>query len=136
LAGALTLCAMAGQFASVAHLAVVRHAVCLEHGELVHEDDRSRVAGASARGGRDGRANDSRANDAHASLQASEPSNAAHGHDHCGVAAHRRDSVVLRAPALGVALSGTVALVRSAEARERASGRAIFHVAPKCSPPA
>jgi hypothetical protein len=122
---------MAGQFASVAHLAVVRHAVCLEHGELVHEDARSRVASASARGGRDGRATDARA-----SLQASEPSNVAHGHDHCGVAAHRRDSVVLRAPALGVALSGTVALVRSAEPRERASGRAIFHVAPKCSPPA
>jgi hypothetical protein len=141
LAGALTLCAMAGQFASVAHLAVVRHAVCLEHGELVHEDARSRVAGTSARGGRDGRATDgratdSRANDARASLQASEPSNAAHGHDHCGVAAHRRDSVVLRAPALGVALSGTIALVRSAEPRQRASGRAIFHVAPKCSPPA
>lgn len=122
---------MAGQFASVAHLAVVRHAVCLEHGELVHEDDRSRVVGASGRAGQGGRATDARA-----SLQASEPSSAGHGHDHCGIAAQRRESALLRAPALGVVYEATIALARTAESREPGVGRAIFHVAPKCSPPA
>ena len=122
---ALLLFALAGQLSSLWHLAVTRHAVCLEHGELIHTAEDG--AGARAPAGTERRL---------AALQARDADGAEHGHDHCAVAAHRRSSVLFRvAASVGLAPPTTGHDAATHTAAARTSGREIFRFAPKASPP-
>lgn len=115
---------MSGQLAGVAHMALVRHVTCPEHGELLHaEDDGTPSAPTPA--------------DGTASLAAlTEDSESSHGHDHCAVAIQRRAQTM---PVSRVAVAHTVSPVTEAS-NERAAPAmplgAIYRLAPKSSPPA
>jgi hypothetical protein len=127
LAAALVLCASTGQLGNLAHLAVVRHAVCLEHGELVHADDERIRPSGHARDKRES---------ANASLQPRSDSSAAHGHDHCGATAHQREFALPRAPCCeGVALPAASGVDSIVERPAQNASWAIFRLAPKASPP-
>jgi hypothetical protein len=120
----LTLVALfyvAQQLSVVAHLALVRHAVCDEHGELVDVD----VARASEASG--------------SSKQGSQESSShlGHDHEHCGVLAHLRQQfnppVFVGIPARVAALPD-VAAVLCLSAPSIAIP--VYCLAPKNSPPA
>jgi hypothetical protein len=124
LAGALALCAVLSQAASFAHLAVVRHAVCPEHGEWIHSDARASQSVAAAHD-----------ESASATLQPSEASAFEHEHTHCGIVAHRRDSLVVRAAVVETVRAPASPALRAAAYATRLGGRAVVDYAPKASPP-
>jgi hypothetical protein len=128
LAASVALLCVAIQGASITHLLLTRHAVCLEHGELVHADD------ATLAGGHD--------------LTATAPTGVAigsargsavteHADEHCAVLATRREYAILSAPAQVLAdrVAGSDGAL-SPPAAPLAEGRARYDVAPKQSPPA
>jgi hypothetical protein len=122
-AAALLAFALAGQLANLAHLAVVHHEVCLEHGELMHSEEQGarRIA--------------SHADSALTTLRERE-SGATHDHDHCGIAAHRRESALRSAPIRQLLDPSTpAAIAQRGEEPIRSCGRDILSFAPKCSPP-
>jgi hypothetical protein len=115
------------QVSSFAHLLVVRHAVCPEHGELIHphEGDSASFADAVVSSGVLPRV----------VIRASD--GATDDHVHCPVAMHRRETAVLPPCA------STVAPVRAPEIEvlalntaPRPPSVALFRLAPKNSPPA
>ncbi len=120
---ALLALALAGaQGASLAHLAIVKHAYCPEHGELIHPDARPHASASAPRPTTPG-------------LYASEEEAHAHGHDHCILSGQRRD-VALAARTTAVPIDG-------ARQSDVAPGLACvpasnprFRLAPKQSPPA
>src|ERR1700759_4215564 len=86
-AATMLVLALAGQVSTLAHLALVKHAVCLEHGELIHDVDHARasVASLASRGSESTRL----------SLQTRDAEEAStHADDHCTVTAHRREQAV------------------------------------------
>ncbi len=113
---------LSGQAATFAHLALVRHVTCAEHGELVHASDESvrrppTQAGATV--------------DAFASTVDH------HRHDHCLVCIFRRETSSGLVPVLQSA--GLWRGVESAAAaRPAVVGAAVarYRLAPKTSPPA
>jgi hypothetical protein len=126
LAGALALFALLGQFANLAHLAVAQHAVCPEHGELVHSDQ-------------PGRRNPlvSLTESLTTALRPSGEAASKHSHDHCGIATQRREALLLAPPsAERVRLPAALATDWLPERQPRFAGQAVFRFAPKCSPPA
>jgi hypothetical protein len=124
----VALLCVAVQGASITHLLLTRHAVCLEHGELVHADDEALAASRSltppaATGLAIGSARSSAA--------------AEHADEHCAVLATRREYAILSAPAQ--ALAAPLASKDAAaptSGTPRGEGRARYDVAPKQSPPA
>jgi hypothetical protein len=120
--GLLALGLVGAQGASLAHFALVKHAYCPEHGELIHPDAEYRAPSAERHSSKPG-------------LYAAEAAEREHGHDHCALAGHRRDSAL---PAR-TATSLIQADHRSAVAPDLASvppSLPRFRVAPKQSPPA
>lgn len=124
------------QLAGVAHMALVAHVECPDHaGEMVHGDG-DHAHGPSAAGVE--AAARKRAHDA--GLQQGSAPGDGHGHEHCGVAAHRGDQLA-HAPGLtGAAFEiapptvlHVVAVGAAPAAPELAS--AVLAVAPKTSPP-
>ncbi len=116
---------MSGQLAGVAHMALVRHVTCPEHGELLHAGDDETPSPPTPADG------------AAASFAAlTEDSESSHGHDHCAVAIQRRAETM---PVSRVKVAHTVTRVTEA-AKERAAPAmplgAIYRLAPKSSPPA
>lgn len=115
---------LVAQLASTAHLAVVRHALCLEHGEYVHAEastgEAVRVPVHSLAPG---------LTDGTAALSSEE------AHDHCGVLAHRRDPQLAAGPAAQVAVE--VRETPSVPGTERAplTTAELFRLVPKQSPP-
>jgi hypothetical protein len=114
---------LAMQALSVAHQAVVRHATCLEHGELVHArppsvpgDD---VAAASGTGAR---------------LDATLPA-ASDEHDHCLACAARKEGAAGRAVASLPPPSGK-SESEAAPLGVPGISWSLFLLAPKTSPPA
>jgi hypothetical protein len=123
----LTLVALfyvAQHLSAVAHFALVRHAVCDEHGELV--DVEATTSAAAAEGSPASELN---------SPQSS--SHSGHGHEHCGVLAHLRphlSAAVFAAIPVRVAARPDITIA----SRHRAPSLAIpiYRLAPKNSPPA
>jgi hypothetical protein len=118
-AGALLLAQVAG----LAHLLVVEHERCAEHGDIVEGGANHHAAAAAERQERD-RASIGNDGDEIA------------GHDHClylatlrrGAGSERQHVVLVpRAP---------VDRLVGAETREQASGPSLLRIAPKTSPPA
>jgi len=123
-AASLALVLIAGQGASLAHLAVVRHGYCAEHGELVD-------LGAEAPAGLPTAPTD--ATDHVDSLPASGAGG--HEHEHCAVMGHRRDAILGEHVGTALAPQACGEPVRSAGAPV-VSASPIFRLAPKQSPPA
>ena len=111
-----------GQLASIAHLVLVRHVTCAEHGELI-ELGHDRVTNAMSASRR-------------TTTVANSSSAETHGHEHCLVASTRRERISLRlqpiADSLRVDAYGTVGLGRDVDI---APPIALILIAPKNSPP-
>lgn len=114
--------AVAGQVAGFAHLAVVRHVTCAEHGELIELGHASPAAVAIQ----------PQANVVIAAAALGET----HGHDHCLIAPMRRDRAALGG---GATLDGrhfdADATCGHVSSRDIAPAIAIIRLAPKNSPP-
>ena len=131
LAAFLASLTLAAQILSLSHEGLVRHVVCAEHGEVVHADRVDSPAGTSSK------ALERAATERSAAVRGELGANEAHGHEHCLIAAHRRERTVL-------SMSGAFTNVSGPE-RETAAARpevlrpaaiAIYRVAPKTPPPA
>jgi hypothetical protein len=104
------------------HVLLVEHAKCAEHGELIH--------------GAQGHVNDTATESGNSLRSTSDPESEA-AHDHCLLAADRRDAMKL-------VVEPQLTAVRKIEAPVRGEAADVtppenaprFHVAPKNSPPA
>ena len=118
LLGVITAAALLfGQLSGVAHLLIVDHQRCLEHGELVH-------APAPAR-------DDARRQ--HASMIGVEAGET-HAHDHCLCVSSRRDTALHADVAAGAAIAPAAVHDSSARPAPPAATRRWL-LAPKNSPP-
>jgi len=122
-ASVLATLALAGQVTSFAHLVLVRHVTCAEHGELVEV-------------GRD-HASAKPTEQRHATNVVTAASTAdVHGHDHCLIAPMRRDRIAAGAPAsfdsIHIDAYRTIGVIA---ADEIAPPIAVILLAPKNSPP-
>jgi hypothetical protein len=119
----VAMLALIGQLVSLAHLTMVQHAVCLEHGELVHSDVRGRWNAPPA---------DSDAAAVHATDATSSGD-----HDHCGARAYRRESTLVAPSSMAPEKCAKRLEIADFSATEsRFGGQPIYRLAPKCSPPA
>jgi hypothetical protein len=121
-AAVLAAVALVGQVASFAHLVLVRHVTCAEHGELIEVGHERTIVATVAHKNV-------------AAVNATSPREV-HGHDHCLLAPLRRDRAALGAPtsldALHVDAYGTIGHVAN---REIPPPIAVLLLAPKSSPP-
>jgi len=110
---------------AIAHLALVRHVVCFEHGELVDVEAWSSAVPASK--GSPSSELDSQKSSSHSD----------HGHEHCGVLAHFRPHLFAPVFAGIPVRTGAVPDV-AIVCRESSPALAIpiYQLAPKNSPPA
>jgi hypothetical protein len=122
LALSLAAVVLGGQLAGFAHLVLVAHVTCAEHGELVEVGHTPRRTVARD----DGRTHLTDAGEA-----------SEQGHEHCTLAPHRRDGAM---DVSRVDFVAAVAPLRSAAWSATVSPRgppiALLHLAPKSSPPA
>jgi len=122
-ASILATVALVGQLTSFAHLVLVRHVTCAEHGELV-ELGHERTTAKSARQGQP------------SAVVSAVSDSDGHGHDHCLIAPMRRDRVAAGTPAsfdsAHIDAYGTIGVV---VADEIAPPIALILLAPKNSPP-
>jgi hypothetical protein len=118
------------QFSSFAHMLLVRHATCPEHGELIHPDEDG-----AAPAHHDAVASHDKSQGP--SIESGPESANGHGHDHCAVLAHRRDSTTLAAasncplPVPPPALAG----IDGHRQILTPASFALYLLAPKNSPP-
>jgi hypothetical protein len=122
-ASIFAMLALFAQLGSIAHLAVVKHVTCAEHGEMVDVADQPGAVAAHV----DSRAAERRFDGA---------DELAHGHDHCPMAAFRRQRVLARATERPLSLPATAThrFILGARATP-ARAIALLHLAPKSSPP-
>ena len=131
LAGIVALVCLGAQFFSFAHLLLVHHSVCWEHGELIH-DEPSLVPDGSPRPGLTARAQRGPI------LEASALVKGAHEHEHCAALNERRNRVATCPPAASLPAPPA----RDHEALGVAPDLQVFAgiplvlLAPKNSPPA
>lgn len=120
---------MASHLGALLHLAAGKHAVCAEHGELVHVD--SHAAGPEHGSDHDPLGDHALTDDPAGPVESDE-------HDHCSIAVTRAEAAfcphvfVLRAPRPPVVVSQPAAPVECI----RTPGIATYLIAPKQSPPA
>lgn len=123
-ASVLATVALAGQISSFAHLVLVRHVRCAEHGELV---ELGRARGIARPVQRERQPNNAFTTEASATE---------HGHEHCLIAPMRRDRLAAGAPqsfdSAHIDAYGTVGVL---VADEIAPPIAVIFLAPKNSPP-
>lgn len=126
LAFGLALVALVAQLSGSAHLLLVRHALCPEHGELIHPTDEAEPA--------------LRAVAQHAKTAFVRPeaeTELGHGHGHCPIAAQRRERGALIAAWVHVHASAWSFASRvPAPNLVSSCAAAILRFAPKNSPPA
>jgi hypothetical protein len=118
----LAVALVGAQGAALAHFAIVRHAYCPEHGELIHPDAERHAPAAS-----------------HASklpgLSASDEEGRGHEHEHCILRGHRREASLSAPAATALITAERHAPVLAAVAAAPAASP-LFRLAPKQSPPA
>jgi hypothetical protein len=129
-AGIVALVCLAAQFSSFAHLLLVRHSVCREHGELIHDEPgdpsgspRAALAAPSQKG---------------PALEAAALGKGAHEHEHCAALSERRSRVAScpRETRLPAPAGREVAVVAVAPESRIFGGIPLVLLAPKNSPPA
>lgn len=121
---ALASIAAFGQLFSVAHLLLVPHRVCAEHGELVHLD-----AGPTAIRHAE--------QDTASSYRSTGSADSGDTRDHCFVSAIRKETLVVRgAPGSLLPLRMSYGVVASGHEIALPPAVAILQLAPKNSPPA
>jgi hypothetical protein len=126
LALAAASCCLLGHGTNLTHFLFVRHAICAEHGDLVHAGEASEHAAAAHAG----------LATAAPALQTMPTSEPAHGDEHCAIVSDRREHALrsssqeLHAPA-----AADLAQSVAARAAPRAAVVPIFLLAPKSSPP-
>lgn len=120
----LALLALGGQLLGTAHLLLMPHAVCAEHGELIHLHD-----GVAAE--------DAAHHESPVTTQLSVPEAAeADAHEHCLASALRRDQLALyEAPSTLILVSASQAVARVERSVHAPKSVAILLLAPKSSPP-
>jgi len=127
LAVVLASVTLAAQISSVAHMALVRHAICPEHGELIHPDELGGSAGAPR----------ALAKPDATAIQSAPQLPTVHGHDHCLLASYRRQRIIPAAGTVALVaptpMVGDSCLVADAP---RPALVALYRLAPKNSPPA
>lgn len=127
----LSAATLVAQLSALVHLGLVRHVICAEHGELIHADDVDHSPATPAQAVSP--ATTARTTSASGRHEGS----AYHGHEHCLMAAHRREravpsnngwfSFVSEPPPSDTTESSAV---------PRPAPVAIYRLAPKSSPPA
>jgi hypothetical protein len=121
-AAALAAVALVGQLAGFAHLVLVRHVTCAEHGELIEVGHERALAAAAPH--------------AAGAAVASAATGEAHGHDHCLLGPMRRDRFALGAPrALDCAHVDAYGTLGRVVDRRVPPPIAVIRLAPKSSPP-
>jgi len=145
----LALLCLTGQLSTSAHLLLVRHATCPEHGELIDTTGRGlrgpstprsvaaageRATAATAGGTTTGGAASARLG---ATAVAAAPGlPAGHGHDHCAFLSHQRQQFALHAQQRVVDAPLLPPPIRVPVATRPAFATTLFLLAPKNSPPA
>jgi hypothetical protein len=123
MASFLATLALAGQVTSFAHLVLVRHVTCAEHGELVEI-------------GKEGAIPKAPPPKRTTSFAGADSTADGHGHDHCLIAPMRRDRIAARAPgsldSFHIDAYGTIGVIAEDEV---APPIAVILLAPKNSPP-
>ncbi len=119
-AGALALALALGQVAAAAHFALVRHATCLDHGLAVHV------------GAESGHAHHPKTSSP-AWVEGDDSSD--HGHEHCAVAAVRRDAPAEVGAPRSATLCARGPLAAMPERAGAPGSDAVWRLAPKQSPP-
>ena len=121
-AATLATLALASQLASFAHVVLLRHVTCTEHGELIEVGREQAIVATPTR-------------ETTQAVSASS-SAGAHGHDHCLIVATRRHrflvGVVASLDSMHVDAHGTIARLSHDEAPPPI---AVLLLAPKSSPP-
>ena len=130
-AGLVALCCLVGQLSGLAHMLLVQHVTCPEHGELVHSGavahtDVTDLAAVSDATPATGLVSSGDAT-------AEEP--AGHGHDHCLAAAHGRGHVGLGGAAAGALAPSPALAGLPTDAAPHLAHDALYRLAPKTSPP-
>lgn len=117
--GLLVACAvLAAQVAGLAHLILERHAVCSEHGEVVHATDPAKETQPPAGG-------------------APRAPQGKHGHEHCAIVLLGEKRVALVEPAPAAPAPAVLDAPRPSEAPRAPFTRlALYRLAPSHSPPA
>jgi hypothetical protein len=129
LTAATALIALLAQLSSVADLALFRHVVCPEHGELVHVEEEVAFASGLTALPFDREQVD-------VSIQAKALGQPDDRHDHCSLAAHRRGiATEPRTKIPASELGSRLAVARLVQDAPRPSPVPIFRLAPKNSPP-
>jgi hypothetical protein len=123
---ALALLAAGGQFFNISHLLMVPHAICAEHGELVHVDTGPRSTRHDAHAARDSASSAYRPG----AIGSTDP------HDHCLISVFRKQTLAIH-PAGSVLLPPRIspAVVSFENVIAPPRTVAILHLAPKSSPP-
>jgi hypothetical protein len=105
-----------------AHLALVSHRTCVEHGEAIHAEALSPTLQAGAK--------------AESAVEGQAPDVAGHEHEHCICLAFGRSKLVLSAPAMGRLPEAPTVVEALCDAPDCLVGGAeILAFAPKASPP-
>lgn len=128
LAFLVTAIIIASHASSFAHLLLVEHAVCPQHGEWIHADELGAHAeSAPAESPQAGQS----------TLKAALSPEAEHAHDHCAAPSERRKYITAepRSPAVSSPCAPSPLAMRAAEDAPRARSVALFYLAPKNSPP-
>ena len=119
LAALVALFCVGSQASNVLHLLLVRHGVCLQHGELIHEEDTSRAVplgsdDPAVSGGTDA---------------------GEHGDEHCGALGDNRVRAIR--PETPAANATSIPAIEAAGAAQAVVLRSLplFRLAPKNSPP-
>jgi len=128
---ALAALCLVGQLFSFAHLGLVRHVTCPEHGELVHADGDALDAAAGA-----ARSQRSQLSEDALPSYGDVPSlPSGHGHDHCLVTTLRRDHLAHQPSHAAVVAQPEQSIASHAGGDEPSAAFALFRLAPKNSPP-
>jgi len=122
----VALCVVA-QVSSLAHMLLVQHEACPEHGEITHVGEDASVAHRRIH------AQESRS----AAIAENSTRSEDHGHDHCAAIGHRREQVLPAFfGALVVQATERIAAHVPPNTVPRVSSVALYLIAPKSSPPA
>ncbi|MBX7101014.1 MAG: hypothetical protein K1X89_25080 [Myxococcaceae bacterium] len=116
---------VAGQLSSLAHFALVRHARCAEHGELVHAQGEGALTSAAPRASPG------------PAVQARALAEESHGHDHCVLGIARRSGALIPVqPALTLTAPHDAGVMTAPVSHPAGPSVALLRLAPKSSPPA
>ncbi len=118
----VALTAVLGQIGTYAHLAFIAHVRCAEHGELIEAGISASVGAAHERTGE--------------RSYIADDGDVGHGHDHCVVAPHRRDTAAHAVARTLVATAQLPFIVRRVESVGPPHAIDLILLAPKNSPPA